>query len=113
MDSSMNSGVKLMSSTDGQGSESEFNSPGWKLLDNRWLWFDGSQYTAEWDGSSVVPLPTYYWRNGTCYAATWDGSSWTAKPVPTRVKPNPKKIGLIIAAILLAIAGLNIMNQSM
>lgn len=29
----------------------EANSPGWKLVDDRWLWWDGKRYTHEWDGT--------------------------------------------------------------
>ena len=36
----------------------DVNLPGWKRVDSRWLWWDGKQYTAEWDGTSYVPLST-------------------------------------------------------
>jgi hypothetical protein len=45
-----------MSPTNGEGSAGEVNSPGWKLLNSRWLWWDGEQYTLEWDGITYLPL---------------------------------------------------------
>ena len=41
-----------MSSTDRKKYAQTANSPGWKLVNNRWLWWDGNRYTAEWDGTS-------------------------------------------------------------
>ena len=43
-----------MSPTNGQESAGELNSPGWKLINDRWRWWDGEQYTGEWDGSQVI-----------------------------------------------------------
>jgi hypothetical protein len=45
-----------MSSTNDQNSAQEANSPGWKLVKNRWLWSDGKRYTHEWDGTQYVAL---------------------------------------------------------
>ena len=47
-----------MSSTGRNRSGQDPNSPGWKLVDSHWLWWDGKQYTTEWDGTSYVPLST-------------------------------------------------------
>lgn len=38
------------------GSARQANSPGWNLVGNRWLWWDGHRYTLEWDGSRQVAL---------------------------------------------------------
>jgi hypothetical protein len=47
-----------MSSTGQRSSAREASSPDWKLVGGRWLWWDGKQYTTEWDGASYLPLRT-------------------------------------------------------
>ena len=42
--------------TDRRRSAREADSPGWKLATGRWLWWDGRQYSAEWDGTQAIPL---------------------------------------------------------
>ena len=43
-----------MPSTGREKSAQAANSPGWKLINSRWLWWDGERYTAEWDGGQVI-----------------------------------------------------------
>ena len=45
-----------MSSADRKRVARSVNAPGWKLVDDRWLWWDGSRYTYESDGVRSVAV---------------------------------------------------------
>lgn len=76
-----------MSSTDRKETAHEVNSPGWRPVEDHWLWWDGARYTAR---------------------AEWDGAAWRTEPVATVRSSRPRwwaaaiAGGIVVAVLAMA-----------
>lgn len=93
-----------MSSTDRDKSAQTANSPGWKVVNSRWLWWDGERYSAEWDGTQTIAIgeveadskpPTKPgWAkdpNDPTLMRYWDGTTWSDDTVPRPFKSGRRR----------------------